>query len=324
MACTRRSMLKVATSAACVVAARPVLAQQYPARTVKIIVPAGAGTGIDAVTRFFAEHLGKRLGQAFVTDNRPGAGGLLGYTGLTKSAPDGYTLILTGIPLYLLPLMSEAPQPPFDSQKDFAPVARVARIPLAIVVEPDSPHKTMKDLLQAMAKNPGDVTYSSQGVGSTAHLCAVVLNDMSRTKGRHIPYKESAMATTDVVAGRIGFTCQSSAAVIPLIQSGKLRALGVTNARRWKALPDVPTVAEAGVPGFDVSSQLDFMAPVGTPEPILKLLSEEIERIVKSPQYEEFCDKQALAPESMNYKTLVPEVAREVERWKRIVALARG
>ena len=324
MSSTRRSMLKAA-AAIPLVAIRPsAFAQNYPSRPIKIIVPASAGTGIDAVTRFFTEPLGKRLGQSVIADNRPGAGGLLGYSQAAKAPADGYTLILTGIPLYLLPLFSESSPLPFDAQKDFVPIARVARVPQAIVVAPDSPYKTMGELLSAMKSKPGDITYSSQGVGSAAHLCAVVLNDLSRTKARHIPYKESTMALTDVVGGRITFTCQSSAGMLPLIQSGKLRALGVTNSRRWDTLPNVPTIAEAGVPDFEVSSQLDFMAPAGTPEPVLQLLSEEIAQIAKTPQYKEFCARQAMEPELMGFKALVPEVAREAARWRKIVQLARS
>ncbi len=324
MTITRRLMLKAAVAAPIAVMGRSAFAQDYPVKAVKIIVPAGAGTGIDGATRFFADPLASRLGHAFVPENRPGAGGLLGYTQAARSAPDGYTLILTGIPLYLLPLFSEAPKPPFNPVTDFVPVARIMRVPSAIAVAPESPYKTLDDLLTAMRNNPNEITYSSQGVGSNAHLCAVVLNDMSGTKAKHIPYKESSMALTDVVGGRIAFTCQSSAGMLPLIQGGRLRALAVTSSNRWKSLPDVPTVAEAGVPNFEVTSQLDFMAPAGTPENVLKLLSDNIRVVTQTPQFEQFCLKQAIEPEFRDYKTLVPEIKQEAARWKRIVDLARA
>jgi len=321
---TRRSILKAMLAAPMVAASARAAAQPYPARSVRVIVPAGAGTGIDLVTRFFTDPLSGKFGQAFVPENRPGVGGLLGYTQAAKSAPDGYTLILTGIPLYLLPLFSEAAQPPYDPNKDFVPIARVVRVPQAIVVAPNSPYRNIEDLLRAMRKTPGEVTYSSQGVGSSAHLCAVVFNDMSRTQARHIPYKESSMALTDVMAGRIGFTCQSSAGMLPLIQGGKLRVLAVTNARRWKLLPDVPTMAEAGVEGFEVSSQLDFMAPAGTPTEVLQRLSDEIGKIAQTPKFAELCHARAMEPEFLDYRALVPEMKREAARWKRIVELARA
>lgn len=321
---TRRTSMKALAALSCGSALPTARAQPYPGKPVKIIVPAGTGTGIDAVTRFFTEALSKNFAQPFLADNRGGAGGLLGYSQLAKAPADGYTLILTGIPLYLLPLFSEAAQPPYDPVRDFAPIARVVRVPQAIVVAPDSPYKSMADLLAAMRNKPGEITYSSQGVGSSAHLCSVVLNDQSRASARHIPYKESSMALTDVAAGRVTFTCQSSAGMLPLIQGGKLRALAVTNTRRWELLPSVPTVAESGVPGFDVSSQLDFMAPAGTPEPIVQQLSEAFAQVAQSREFHEYCARQAMVPEVLKHKELVPEMAAEFARWKRIVQLARG
>ena len=319
---TRRLML-MAAGALPLVGMRPAFSQQFPSKPIKIIVPASAGTSIDAITRFFAEPLSKRLNTPVVVDDRPGAGGLLGYVAAAKSAPDGYTLVLTGIPLYLLPLFSESPVPPFDAVKDFAPVARVARVPLAIVVPVDSPYRSMSDLIQAMKNKPGEVTYSSQGVGSTAHLCSVILNDMTKTKAQHVSYKETTVAVTDVVGGRVAFTCQSSVGVLPLVQAGRLRILAVTGAKRWEALPAVPTVAESGVPGFEASSQIDFMAPARTPEAVLHILSDHITQIAQTPQFKEFCVKQVVAQDVMDSKALTPEVLREAARWKRIVQLAR-
>jgi len=313
----------MAAGALPLVGMRPAFSQQFPSKPIKIIVPASAGTSIDAITRFFAEPLSKRLNTPVVVDDRPGAGGLLGYVAAAKAAPDGYTLVLTGIPLYLLPLFSESPVPPFDAVKDFAPVARVARVPLAIVVPVDSPYRSMSDLIQAMKNKPGEVTYSSQGVGSTAHLCSVILNDMTKTKAQHVSYKETTVAVTDVVGGRVAFTCQSSVGVLPLVQAGRLRILAVTGAKRWEALPAVPTVAESGVPGFEASSQIDFMAPARTPEAVLHILSDHITQIAQTPQFKEFCVKQVVAQDVMDSKALTPEVLREAARWKRIVQLAR-
>jgi tripartite-type tricarboxylate transporter receptor subunit TctC len=323
MPLTRRQLLKIG-SALSMTGINPAFSQQFPSRPIKIIVPASAGTSIDAMTRFFAEPLSKRLNTPVVVENRSGAGGLLGYNAAAKAAPDGYTLILTGIPLYLLPLFSEASVAPFDAIKDFSPVARVARVPLAMVVSADSPYQSMSDLIQAMKSKPGEVTYSSQGIGSTGHLCSVVLNDMSKTKGLHISYKESTAAVTDVVAGRVAFTCQSSTGVLPLVQAGKLRILAVTGAKRWDILPNVATVAEAGVSDFEVSSQLDFMAPAHTPEAIIKLISTHLIQIAQSSQFNDFCKKQVINPDPVDAKALIPAIAREAARWKKISQLARS
>ncbi|NDZ18749.1 tripartite tricarboxylate transporter substrate binding protein [Variovorax sp. WS11] len=319
----RRSLLKAA-AALPLLGARAAFPQQYPSRPIKIIVPASAGTSIDAAARYIADALAKQLNTSVVVDNRPGAGGLLGYQAAAKATPDGYTIIITGLPLYVLPLFSESAVPPFDAVRDFTAVARVVRVPLAIVVGSDSPFRTMGELVQEMRSKPGELTYSSQGVGSTAHLCSVLLNDMSKTNARHIGYKETTMAVTDVVGSRISFTCQGSAGVLPLHQAGKLRILAVTGAKRWEALPDVPTVTESAVPGFDASSQLDFMAPAHTPEPIVQLLSQHIVEAAQSPQFKEFCTKQVLFPDPVGATALAPEIPREAARWKKIVQLARN
>ena len=318
----RRQML-LGAGALSVLGAPQVLAQQFPSRPIKIIVPASPGTAIDATARFFTEPLSKRLNTPVVVDNRSGAGGLLGYTGAANSPPDGYTIILTGIPLYLLPLSGEA-STTYDPIKDFAPVARVLRVPLAVVVADDSIYKSLPELIAAMKRDPDLLTYSSQGIGSTAHLCSVVLNDATATKGRHISYKATNSAITDVAAARIDFTCQTPAGVLPLLQAKKLRVLAVTGSSRWEAMPDIPTAAETGLKDFEVSSQLDFMAPANTPTTILEVLSGEISAIARTEQFKEFCSKQIMTVEVVGSKDLRPEMLRENIRWKRIVELARG
>ncbi|WP_459615593.1 tripartite tricarboxylate transporter substrate binding protein [Bordetella sp. 2513F-2] len=321
---TKRQFL-LAAAALPILGMRPAFAGPYPEKPIRIIVPASPGTSIDAVTRFFSEPLSKALNTPVIVENKSGAGGLMAYTSVAKSAPDGYTIILTGTPLYLLPLYSAQQDPPvFDPAQDFTPIARVARVPYAIVVGADSPYRSMQDLVQGMTEKPDTVTYSSQGVGSSAHLCSVILNDMSKTRARHIGYKETTMAVTDVVGGRISFTCQTSVGVLPLVNGGRLRALAVTTADRWEALPSVPTVAESGVPGFEVSSQLDFMAPAGTPEPVLKVLSDELTRIAATQAFKDFCSKQILTHEVMGSREMQPVLAAETARWKRVVAVAKG
>lgn len=322
MSISRRSVLKLAGALPVLGLGKASYAQQYPNKPIHIVVPASAATSIDATARFFSEPLAQALKTPVVVENRPGTGGLLAYASTAKSAPDGYTLMLAGIPMYLLPLLSQGTAT-FDAKNDFTPVTRVARVALGVVVAGDSPIKTLGELIQAMKAKPNELTYSSQGIGSTAHLCSAVFTHMSGTKAQHIPYKSTTTATTDVAAGRISFTIQSPPAILSLVQAGKLRLLAVTGNQRWVQFPDVPTVQESGVPGFEVSSWLDFIAPKGTPEPVLEILDREFQNIARSPEYEEFCRSRLIASDIAGHRQLAGEMEAEAAKWKQIVELAQ-
>ena len=323
MEITRRTLLKAAGALPLVGLSRISRADQYPSRPIRIVVPASAATSIDVTARFFTEPLSKRLNTPVVVENKPGTGGLIAYAATAKTDPDGYTLMLAGIPMYLLPLLSKGTAT-FDAQSDFTPVTRVARVSLGVVVAADSPYQTLDDLIQAMKKEPNKLRYSSQGVGSTAHLCCALLTHMSDTKAEHIPYKSTTTATTDVAAGRITFTTQTAPAVLGLLESGKLRLLAISGEKRWESFPEIPTVAEAGVPGFELSSFLDFVAPKGTPEPILQTLTREFSEIAATPEYKEFCSKQIIFPDVLDYRALAREMPAEAAKWKKIVNLAQS
>lgn len=319
---SRRTILKIA-GAIPLLCATPAVAQQFPTKPIRMIVPASPGTSIDAITRFFSDPLSKSLGVPVVVENISGAGGLMAYRQTAGATPDGYTLMLTGVPLYLLPIFSTASGPTFDAVADFTPIARVARVPFAIVVSSEAPYQDLGELVEAMRIDPGAMTYSSQGVGSSAHLCAVTLNDIAGTESLHISYKESSMATTDVASGRITFTCQTSTGVLPLISAGKLKPLAVTGSERWPALPDIPTVAEAGFPDFEYSSQLDFMGPAGLPPDVATTLTNEFVRIAQSPEFQQFCTEQILTLDVRDMDRLKPEIPQEVTRWQSAARLAQ-
>ncbi|MFT3719583.1 tripartite tricarboxylate transporter substrate binding protein [Pseudorhodoferax sp.] len=320
----QRRQLLHAAAALPLAALAPARAQQpYPARPLHIVVPSSTGTSTDTTARFFGEALTRRLGVPVVVENRGGAGGLIAYNAVAKSPPDGYTILLSGLPLYLLPLFSEAPDP-FDPVKDFTPIARAVRAPLAFVVPVDSPYRTLGELLQALKSRADDLTYSSQGIGSSAHLCGVLLNNVNQSSARHIPFKETSAAVTDVAAGRIAFSCQGSSSVLPLVQGGRLRALAVTSPTRWSSLPDVPTAAEAGLPGFEMWPGLDFVGPAGLPAPVVQALSDAVMQIGQTAEYRTLCDKVAMLPEVMDHRQLKAAVPQEAAQWKRIALLARG
>lgn len=322
MTMTRRTLLKSAGMLPMLSLTRLSHAQQqYPARPIHIVVPASAATSIDVVTRFFTEPLSKRLGTPVMAENKPGTGGLIAYTGVARSQPDGYTIMLAGIPMYLLPLLSKGTAT-FDPQADLTPVARVARVSLGLVVAQDSPYQTLGDLLKAMKDSSSQVTYSSQGVGSTAHLCGVRFTHMSGGQAQHIPYSSTTTATTDVAGGRISFTIQTGPAILGMIQSGKLRLLAVSGEQRWEQFPDIPTISEAGVPGYEMSSWLDFVAPKGTPENVLQRLSSEFTEIAQTEEFRTFCRNQIISPDIVGYKEVTAQMPAEAAKWKEIVQLA--
>jgi len=298
------------------------VAQPYPARPIKLIVPTSTGTSTDAIARFFSEHLASRLGVPVVVENIGGAGGLLAYNALAKTAPDGYTVLLSGLPQYLLPLFSDTPAQ-FDPVKDFTPITRVARTPLAYVVRTESPYKNLADLVQAMKDKPGELTYSSQGVGSTAALCGSILNQMTNTRATHVPYKQSSVAVTDVVGGHVTFSCQGSAGVLPLIQAGKMRALAVTSTTRWDSLPDVPTAAQGGLAGFDIAPGISFIGPANLPAAIVQRLSDEMVQVGQMAQYKDYLSKSAINHEVLDHRALARLVPDEVAFWKRAAGSAR-
>ncbi|HYF16754.1 MAG TPA: tripartite tricarboxylate transporter substrate binding protein [Ramlibacter sp.] len=319
MTLTRRDLLLAATGS--VAAALPCAAQQYPARPIRVLVPASPGTAIDVTTRFFTERLAKKLGVAVVVENRDGAGGAVGLTAAAKMQPDGYHLVFTGIPIYAAPHVSETPVG-FDPLKDFTPVARFNGAALAFVVPANSPHKSLQDLVRAMKARPGDVPFASGGNGSTSHMCTLLLGEMTQSTAKHIPYKGNTPAVTDTVGGQVEFTCNSSV-VVPLVKSGKLRALAVTSRQRWEDLPDVPTVAEAGVPGFEISSWIGLMAPAGTPAAIVQKLSDETVAIANSAEFKEFCVKNTMYVEVVGHREFQAAAAAEAAKWKKLAQLTK-
>lgn len=297
-------------------------AQQYPDKPIRLVVPTSVGTSADSMARFFGDALTREFGLSVVVENRSGAGGVLAYQSVARSAPDGYTLLMAGLPLQLLPLMSEVPDV-FDPIKDFTHVCRVARAPLGIVVAADSPYQTLGDLVNAMRTASPEMTYASGGHGTSGHMCIVMLTQRSNTRATHVPFKDISSAVLDVAANRIDFTCQGSASVIPLIQSGRLRPLAVTGLTRWEALPEIPTAAEAGAEGVEVWPGLDIISSAGVPTDIVNYLSEKFLKIAESDEYRAFCQKQGLARATMPHEQLKKVVPQEAVSWRSLVEASR-
>ena len=278
-----RIALRAVAACAVAAAASTVHAQSYPAKPVRIIVPWTAGGTADTLARILAQHLGASLGQQVLADNRPGASGQIGTDIVAKSAPDGHTLLLaTTAPNSTAPSLYK--KLPYDPLKDFAPVSLVALTFYVLSVNPAVPAKTIPELVKLAKARPGELNFSSPGNGTPNHLSGEMFKTMAGIQMQHIPYKGSAQAIADVIGGQIPLNFENIAVVLPHIKAGKVRALGVTSAQRNRYLPDVPTIAESGYPGFEAVGWFGLMAPAATPRPVLEKLNAETVRILNSPE----------------------------------------
>ena len=256
--------------------------QAYPAKPVRMVVPYPAGGYYDLLARVIGQKLGEMWGQTLVVDNRAGANGIVGTELVAKSAPDGYTLEMGGIgPHGINPGLYG--KLPYDAVRDFAPVIHVANAPNVLVVHPSVPAASVAQLIALAKARPGQLNYASNGSGSSPHLSAEMFASMAGIKIQHVPYKGSAPAVADILAGQVTLLFGTMGDVVPHIRAGKLRALAVTGARRIPALPDVPTMIEAGVPGYEAVAWFGVMAPAATPRPIVLKLNQDIARTMQMP-----------------------------------------
>jgi len=264
----------------------PVCAQEYPRKVIRLIVPFAPGGGNDTVARAIAQSAGASLGQSVVVDNRPGAGGMLGAQLAAKSPPDGYTLFLGGVGSHAVNPNLHA-RLPYDPVKDFAPITLIASAPSVLVVHPSLPARTLAEFTALAKASPGRINYASNGNGSSAQLAAVLYESMTGVRMVHVPYKGLAPALVDLLAGEVQAMFSSVVAIVPSIKAGRLRALAVTGRRRAALLPEVPTLDEAGVPGYEAGSWYGILAPAGTPQAIVAKLHEAIVRALAQPEVRE-------------------------------------
>ena len=257
-------------------------AQAFPSKPVRLVVPYPPGGIGDTLARELGTQLSQRLGQPVVVDNKPGASQIIGAETVAKSAPDGYTLFLGSLSSLVLNVGSNKSLP-YDPAKDFAPVSMFFNTPLYLVVNPDLPVKNVTELIAYAKAHPGKLSFGSIGSGSSLHLTGEMFKARTGVDMLHVPYKGSVPAVTDLLGGQIQLIFDAGTSSLPLVRSGKLRVLGVTSARRASGTPDVPTLAESGVPGFDASFWFGIVAPAGTPQPVVKRLSKEINEILKDP-----------------------------------------
>ncbi len=261
-------------------------AQGYPSRPVKVIVPWPPGQATDIAARMVAQKLQESTGQPFVVDNRPGAGGAIGSDVAAHSPADGYTLLAASSgPMSILPSLQKLT---YDPLKDFQLLGLVSRNPYALVVNPSFPAANAKEFVALLRGNPDKYTFASSGTGATAHLFGELFNTAAQVKARHVPYKGSSPALTDIINGQVNYMIETVASVVSHIKSGRLRALGVSTAKRAGALPDVPTLEEAAdLKGFDVAAWIGYAAPAGTPREVVAKLSAEMQKVMQSPDFRE-------------------------------------
>jgi len=293
-------------------------AQQYPNRTVRVIVPWPPGQATDLSARLVAQKLQEALGQPFVADNRPGAGGAIGTEAVAKAAPDGYTLLAASSgPISIMPNLQKTP---YDPLKDLAPVSLIARGVFVLVTHPSFPAANAKEFVALVRANPDKYTFSSSGTGATAHLFTELFNSMAQLKARHVPYKGTVPAITDILNGQIAYTIETIAATGAHVRAGRLKAYGVSTARRTAALPDLPPLAEAAdVPGYDVAAWIGYAAPPGTPREIVARLSAEIQKAMLSEDLKERFLQLGLDAASTTPEEMAAFMRAEQERYATIV-----
>ena len=257
-------------------------AQQYPNKPVRVIIPWPPGQATDLAARIVGEKLSQQMGQPFIMENRPGAGGAIGTEAVAKAAPDGYTLLASSSgPLSIMPNLQKTP---YDPLKDLAPISLTAKAPFALIAHPSFPAANAREFVALVRANPGKYTFASSGTGATAHLFGELFNSMAKLNAVHVPYKGSAPAMTDLIGGQVSYAIETVASIVGHVKSGRVKVYGVTTAKRAAALPDVPTLAEAAdIPGYDVAAWIGYHAPAGTPREIVVRLAAEIQKAMQSP-----------------------------------------
>jgi tripartite-type tricarboxylate transporter receptor subunit TctC len=292
------------------------LGQAYPGRPVRLIIPFPPGGSNDVVGRAIGQQLGEKLGQSVVIDNRGGAGGIIGTEQAAKSPPDGYTLLLISVAFPTSIAFNRLPQ---DVMKSFDPVAMLGSGPALLVVPASSPANSVGELLNLLRQKPGELNAAAAGIGSFQHMATELFRLQSKANFVIVQYKGGGPALTDTIAGQVQFNLGSLVQMMPHVRSGKLKALGVSSAKRNAAMPEVPTIAEAGVPGYEVSNWWGILAPAGTPQPVLDRLLKEVNVILDSPETRKRFELEGAEVLRMKPAEMTSFVAKETEKWTRVV-----
>jgi tripartite-type tricarboxylate transporter receptor subunit TctC len=302
------------------VAAGCVYAQDYPVKPVRIVVPLAPGGSTDVLARLIGAKLAELWSQPVVVDNRAGGGTTIGAELVARSAPDGYTLLMvTSAFAVNFSLFQKVPY----KLSDFVPLSDVAQTPNVLAVHPSVPARNVKELIVLLRARPGELTYSSGGVGGSTHLAGELFKLLAKVDMVHVPYKGGSPAVTDLVGGQVTMTFGNLTTILPFAKAGRLRALAVTSAKRSPALPELPTMAEAGVPGFEAATWNGLLAPAGTPREIVARLNADIVKVLKMPETRDKLAANALEPIGDSSDAFGAHITAEIERWAKVVKAAR-
>jgi len=298
--------------------ARAVIAQDYyPSKPIRLVVPFGAGGTTDVLARAIGQRLTEAWGQPVVVENRPGAGGNIGTESVAKSAADGYTMLLISVGFASNPALYS--KLPFDPIKDFAPVTLVATTQNVLIVHPSVPARSARELIQLAKSRPGQLNFGSSGTGTSQHLAGELFKSMAGVQMQHVPYRGSAPALTALIGGEVSLMFNNLLTALPHVKAGRLRALAVTSAERSPAAPEIPTMAESGLPGYDVSTWYGLLVPAGTPKEIVARLNAEVVRILNLPELKERLRSQGADVIPSTPDQFAAHIRQEMVKWAQVV-----
>jgi tripartite-type tricarboxylate transporter receptor subunit TctC len=302
------------------ITAAAVLAQNYPSHAIRLVVPSSPGGGTDIVGRMLAQKLSEQLGQQVVVDNRAGAGTVIGNDTVAKSAPDGYTLLMGLSTLAINPSMYA--KLPYDALRDFAPISQSVSACNILILHPSVPAKTVPELIALARAKPGSLTFGSAGMGTNPHLSGELFKSLARIDMVHVPFKGSGQSVISQLAGEIAANFPSVPTAMPYLKAGRLRGLGVTTLKRAQALPDVPSIAEAGLPGYEATQWFGLLAPAGTPRTIIDRLYQESSRALRSAEMTERMTAEGLEVVAGTPEEFASYIRSETEKWTQVIKAA--
>ncbi|SIR49733.1 tripartite tricarboxylate transporter substrate binding protein [Pseudacidovorax sp. RU35E] len=292
--------------------------EPFPSRPVRIVVPFAAGGPTDLMARAIAKAMNQSTGQPFIVDNKPGGGGVIGMSEIGRNPADGYTMVMPSILAVTNPALM--PNYPFDTLKDFSPVTVVGFIPHALVVKPDFPATDLQGLVRMGKQTPGSLSYASSGIGTSAHLAGALFAQRAGIQATHVPYRGAGPAVQDLLGGRVQFMFLDMSSALGQIQAGKLRALAVAPSKRFEGLPQVPTVAEQGYPGFDVHGWYGLLLKSGTPAPVIDTLYKEVKAALAAPDLRAMFKAQGIEPGGMPPAEYGEIIRKDLVQWRKTIA----